>query len=97
MLRLLESFLLSLELYLFANGVGLAAVQLAVAPCCEFCIAVGAGEEFSRVFLLKSLFAVDVVHLDVRPPALTGQHRSAPLMHAPEVQLGDLVVLLVYF
>jgi hypothetical protein len=77
--------------------VELATVQLSCASCRKLLSAVGAGEGLAKMLFLEGLLAVDVIHFDVRAPALTRENTLAASMHAAEMNLAHLVVLFVDF
>lgn len=72
-------------------------MQLACAPCGKLLPTIRAGKRLAEMLLLEGLSAIDVVHLDVRAPALARKHAFAAWVHATEVHLAHLVVLLVDF
>jgi hypothetical protein len=45
-------------------------------------------EGLTHVLFLEGFLAIDMVHFNVRAPALPGQNTFAPLVHAAEVQFG---------
>lgn len=94
-LGFLKSLLQTFLLNLLGNAVNLASVQFTSSARRKLHITISTGESLSDVLLLEGFLTIDVVHFNVGAPALPGKDTCAPEVHAPEVQFGHLVVLLV--
>lgn len=84
-------------LNLLADAVGLASVKLSGPAGRQFGVTIGAGKGLTHVLLLKGLLPIDVVHFDMRSPALARKNALAADMNTSEMHLGHLIILLVNF